>query len=824
MANDPIERLQELLPVRYRVEREIARGGMSQVYRARESHPSRSVAIKVLDERLPERGRERFLQEVELTSRLIHPHIVPIYAAGEIGDSLYYVMPFIEGETLADRLEREGPLSVEETIRIAAIVGRALYYAHERGVVHRDVKPSNILLQDGLPLVADFGVARAFEAGDPTGLTQEGHSVGTPEYMAPEQAQARGDVDGRADQYALACVVYEMLGGDPPFHAGTAQSTLARHIWDTVPSLKAIRPGVGGNLEAVIRRALEKVPADRFADAGEFADALVDAAEADREGRRYWMPGAEGPRPSLGRRFRWGFSLAALLLVGWLGISFLDAPAPDALAGSPYRTSVVVMPLEPSVLSPPAESVDPQALADALTHEIIAVLSRVSWVGVTPFYSAKVMALAPLSVPAILDTLGVEHMLQGSLLLSGDSARILIGGADDMDRQGATQQFRIALADWLTEQNRVAQAVARNFLSEFGDDAQLAASDAPRQGPGQRSYLLGNQWLGRRTAEGVRRSIDLFWTSIRQDPDYAPAYASLSSAYALALNYRYDIGVDAYTAAGLSLALGDRAIELAPNLAAGYASRGYIRVLAGAPAEIAAQDFDRAAELQPNAPNIPSWSARVHTLQGRVDEAFREAVRAAELDPMHPGRQIAVAYQALHVGRYPEAIEYADHALDIEPELMLPRAIKARALVLQGRADECLEMDLGAHAGTRALCLWESGLERRAGEVVDSLSEAYAGGRTALGPAADYTPVLAAEDLATFYGWTGDEVEAARWVEEAYGLSPAGMELRVIESALFDPVREDPGFRESVERLRGGLWPRVTAARSDQLARPSSGT
>jgi len=276
------EQIQELLPQRYRLEHELARGGMARVFLARESHPNRPVAIKVMSSQLTEEGRERFLREVNYTSQLSHPHIVPIYAAGEIGEFLYYVMPFVEGETLADRLERDGTLPIREAVQITLDVARALQYAHGRGVTHRDVKPGNILFQDDHALVADFGVARAHDQRDP-GVTREGHTLGTVEYMAPEQATGSADVDGRTDQYGLACVLYEMIGGETPFHGKTAQVTLARHLSDAVPPLRTLRGSLGTQIEGVIMRGLQKNPQDRFQSMAEFADALSDAFAATAE-------------------------------------------------------------------------------------------------------------------------------------------------------------------------------------------------------------------------------------------------------------------------------------------------------------------------------------------------------------------------------------------------------------------------------------------------------------------------------------------------------------------------------------------------------------
>ena len=800
MTSSSIDQLRKLLPQRYEVVRELTRGGMSSLYLARESHPERLVVIKVMDARLSDAGRERFVQEVSFTSELSHPHIVPIYAAGEIGDSPYYVMPYIEGDTLADRIAREGPLPVEEAVRIAAEVAGALHYAHERGVIHRDVKPDNIHFRDGHALVADFGVARAHGSiGDR--LTAEGHTLGTVAYMAPEQVEGSGEVEGYADQYSLACVLFEMLTGEPPFQGRTPQSTLARHLSGTVPPLQALRPGVPPYLEEVVRRGLAKVPRDRYPTLAEFAEAVRGDSEV-RNGHP-----AEASRTGAPHRWRW----AALAGAGAVAVALAlmlpgggDDPSPPM--GNGYLTSVAVLAPDGQVVGG-APGTDLEGIGDALANEISNTLAAVPWLDVKSYYSVRVIEDARLTVPQILDSLNVQHLIQLSLVLQGERVSLGVGYIDEEERQQPGPRRDFLLADWLDEQPQIAQEVARNFTDRVAQDqpVTLRAREAP--GLGYRDYRAGTVFLNRRTPREVLQSIDAFWRAIAKDPDYGPAYSKLSQAYALALNYRYDVGADPYVAAGLANELADRGIQESPTAAEGYAARGYIRALAGAPAELAAQDIQEARRLEPNNPSVPSWSARTYTLQRQLTEAYDEVVRGAELDPLHSGRQIAVAYQAFHVGRHEVAVRYSDIALELEPALMLPRVIKARALVLLGRPEECLDLTLGPNEGTRALCLWASGAREQALNIIERLATTY----PAI-PAEHFSPVLTAEDLAVFYGYTGDAREALRWIRTAYDASPNGIELRVMESDLFDPVRNSPGFQAAVDRYRAELWPRVQAA------------
>jgi serine/threonine-protein kinase len=812
-----LDELRRLLPKRYRVEEELARGGMSRLYLAREEHPDRRVVIKVMDATLSDEGRTRFLREVEVTSRLTHPHVVPIFAAGQVGESLYYVMPHLEGETLADRIAREGPLPVDEAIRIATEVAEALDYAHEHGVIHRDIKPDNIHLREGNAVVADFGIARAY--GDlEDRITVEGHTLGTVAYMAPEQVAGADEVGGPADQYSLGCVLFEMLTGEPPFQGRTAQSTLARHLSGTVPSLQTLRQDVPAHVEAVVRRALQKVPTDRYPTLKDFTTALRTVGEpgGDRSPPAPDRVGGVPDRP----RTRWGFWVAGAVAI--LAALVLLRPGDDPADPSPstggggYLTSVAVLAPEDSVLGPASDGPDPEGIGDALANEISSTLAAVPWLDVKSYYSVRVIEDARLSVRQILDTLDVEHLIQLNLVVQGDRIGLRIGYIDEDERQQPGIRRDFDLDDWLEEQPRIARAVAEDFTSRVAGDQPVALRPREAPGPGYRDYRIATVFLGRRTPREVLQAIDSYWRAIAKDPGYGPAYSKLSQAYALALTYRYDVGVDPYVAAGLAHELANRGIQESPSAAEGYAARSYIRALGGAPTALAAEDIQEAQRLEPNNPSVPSWSARVRTIQGRLDEAYEEVVRGAELDPLHSGRQIAVAYQALHVGRHEDAVDYSDKALELEPALILPRVIKARSLVLLGRAEECLAMELGPHEGTRALCLWASGDRARAVEMIEALGEAYP-----RSPGA-FSAVLDAEDLAVFYGYTGDATEALRWIETAYDSSPTGVELRVLESDLFDPVRDAPGFQTGVDRLRGGLWERVQASWSGPVRPPGA--
>src|SRR5881396_2287766 len=289
---DLLDSLREAVADRYAVERELGRGGMATVFLAEDLKHRRPVAIKVLHPELAAAvGADRFLREIEIAARLQHPHILPLYDSGTAAGFLYYVMPYVEGESLRDRLEREKQLSLEDTLRIAGEVAGALAYAHSHGVVHRDIKPENVMLSGGTAVVADFGIARAVTAaGDEHQLTQTGTVIGTPAYMSPEQATGNAEIDGRSDQYSLACVVYEMLVGEPPFTGPTAQAVIARHSLDMVSPPSIVRSTIPDATEDAILRALSKVPADRFATAALYAEALQQPSLATGPTRRVTRP------------------------------------------------------------------------------------------------------------------------------------------------------------------------------------------------------------------------------------------------------------------------------------------------------------------------------------------------------------------------------------------------------------------------------------------------------------------------------------------------------------------------------------------------------
>jgi len=502
--------------------------------------------------------------------------------------------------------------------------------------------------------------------------------------------------------------------------------------------------------------------------------------------------------------------VVGLTIVASFGVwSILESTVPTSPEPAPpppsprYTDSVAVMPLTNLTGNPSMEF-----LSMALAEEIIGELSQIRELKVTSRHSVEVLSQQNLTTPELADTLRVRHMVEGSIRLLNDS--ILRATVQHIDASTDAHLWSRNF-DWNTRDmgglyDSVADEVTRRVVAEIPGVFPPPDLGDDRGEAGLAAYQLGKHWLGRRTPEGLRRAITQFEQAVAEDPTHALALADLSSAYALALNYRYDVGADEYEMAARSLAAAEAAIRLAPDLAGGYASRGYLRAIVHAPVPEVRADFQRAAALQPNAASIPSWSARLLAMDGRNQEAFSEAQRAVELDPVASGRHIAVSSLSLHLGRYDDAIRAGEMATELEPELAMGKALVARAHLLRGEPELCASMELGPHVLVRAACLYEMGRGEEALAMVDSAKADLEAGRTR---APDFTDVLVMEDLATFCAWTGDADAALEWMERAFQESPAGFELRLYESALFDGIRDEPGFAQAADRLFQGRYEEV---------------
>jgi TolB-like protein/tRNA A-37 threonylcarbamoyl transferase component Bud32 len=483
-VTDPLDSLRVALEGRYAVERLIGQGGMATVYLARDCRHDRPVAIKVLRPELSASlGSDRFLREIRVASHLQHPNILALYDSGEAAGCLYYVMPFVQGESLRARLDREDQLSLQDAIQITCEVAEALQCAHSRGIIHRDIKPENILLQEGHAVVADFGIARAVSEAGGDKLTETGMAVGTPHYMSPEQAVGGDHIDGRSDEYSLACVTYEMLVGQPPFLGPNAMAILARHSLESVPSLQVVRHSIPDEVEDAIMRALEKTPADRFSTVREFSDALLQAdlgptarrtsPRAIQAIRRNTPRGVAKPRV-LDRKRLWALSGIALVLLGGAGWgawhSRHRAPSlSGAVAGGldPHRIAVLYFQGDVS-----GDSLG--FLADGLTEGLIRELNQVQGLevvskgGVAPFRGDNV------SRDSTARALRVGTLVMGGVEQEKGRLRVttrLVDGSSGAEFARAS--FEQPAGNFLGIQDTLVQKVASLIRERLGEEVRL---------------------------------------------------------------------------------------------------------------------------------------------------------------------------------------------------------------------------------------------------------------------------------------------------------------------------------------------------------------
>ncbi len=443
---EAVERLRSILAEHYAVDRELGRGGMATVYLAEDLKHGRRVAIKIVRPELAETlGPARFLREIRIAARLTHPNILPLHESGEADGVLFYVMPYVAGESLRDRLRREGQLPIEDAVRIAREVAQGLAYAHTEDVVHRDIKPENILLEAGQAVIADFGLARAIHASVQDELSSAGLAVGTPAYMSPEQTAGGSQVDGRSDIYSLGCVLYEMLAGEPPFSGASAQAIAAKHLQQAPPPLHTVRPHVPGPLEAAVNRALEKIPGDRFQTAEEFAGAL-SATHSPGPARTSMGPASRLVVATL---------IAALLIVGLLMVL-----SRQGKAGSDSQVGLVLIPFDRRSDGGSSGSKGPAAhtvLGDALAWlPSVRPLDGTSLLG-----QASAWQAVPL--PELIQgakRLGGRYLLTGSIYPeeSGPGSRITV------DLYAVNSGERLMRADDIAEPGRWEASLARLAL------------------------------------------------------------------------------------------------------------------------------------------------------------------------------------------------------------------------------------------------------------------------------------------------------------------------------------------------------------------------
>jgi len=475
-----LDRLRTAIASRYEIVRELGHGAMATVYLARDLKQNREVAIKVIrDDVSFALGAERFRREIALVTHLSHPHILPIYDSGDADGELFYVMPYVEGESLRSKLNRERQLSLDEALRITCEVASALDHSHRHGIVHRDVKPENILIEDGQALLADFGIARAASALGADKLTSTGVSLGTPTYMSPEQGMADPNVDGRSDIYSLGCVLYEMLAGQPPFTGRTTQALIARHSLDTVPSLTVVRSSIPDEVEDAIMVALEKVPADRYATAAEFADALKACQMSGMHHVSRSMRRSRQMQRAPKRDWKviaGAVVVALLVLTGaaWAGKELLGRTRATGGAGASRFALQHVAVLYFTDLSPDKRL---GYLADGLTESLINDLSAVKGLDVVSTSGVKPFRAKEISRDSIASLLEAGTLVDGAVEAEGNQARVTLrlidGSSGAVDKQTSVVA---PLGDPLALKTKLADQLSQMLRHSLGEEVRLRAS------------------------------------------------------------------------------------------------------------------------------------------------------------------------------------------------------------------------------------------------------------------------------------------------------------------------------------------------------------
>jgi serine/threonine-protein kinase len=725
---DPIAALREGLGDRYAFERELGRGGMATVYLARDLRHDRPVALKVVHPELAASlGPDRFQREIRLAARLQHPHILTVLDSGETAGRLWFTMPYVDGESLRDRLRRERQLPVEDALRIAREAAQGLQYAHAHDVIHRDIKPENLLLTpDGNTLVADFGIARALGGDADARLTETGLTMGTPAYMSPEQSAGDRGLDARTDVYSLGAVLYEMLAGEPPYTGATAQALIVKRLTEPAPSVRGVRSSVPAAIDQAIRKALAPVAADRFSTMAEFAQALhaapsvipadvragetsAPAGRADAAERPAAASSAV-PRP---RRQKVPVAASALvlgILIG-LGVLFGWLRKHDMNSGSGDRPRrLAVLPFEN--LGQPEDGY----FADGVTDEIRGKLSALPGLQVTARSSSSQYKGTPKSPAEIGRELGVDYLLTGTVRwekgATGSRVRVspeLIQVATGSSRW--QEPFDAALTDVFQVQADVAGRVAEALNLALGAGERERLAEKPTQSlTAYDAYLKGEEVsnaMGTSDPATLRRALGHYRTAIALDSAFALAWARVSQAHAQLYFLSAPTPVDAEAAR----AAAERALALAPERPEGHLALGeyHYRVTKEYPR--AQEQYALGQRLAPrNADLLVATALNEQTL-GRWEAALQHLQQAQTLDPRSVNTARRLARSLLWLRRYPEALRVSDQGLALAPaglELIEQKAmihlaqgdlVAARA-VLRDAPKEIEPPTLVAYVGT----------------------------------------------------------------------------------------------------------------------------
>jgi len=741
-VTDPSTPLAAALAGRYRVERQIGAGGMAIVYLAEDLRHHRRIALKTLRPELAEGiGAERFLLEIEVAAALTHPHILPLYDSGEAAGLVYYVMPFVEGPSLRDRLDAEPQLPVAEALQIVRQVVGALDYAHRRGLVHRDIKPENVLLYEDAALVADFGIAlglrsaRAASLGDAAGAV-----IGTPVYMSPEQAM--GDpVDGRSDLYSVGCMLYEMLAGAPPFAGETPLEITAQKLVDPLPPLRERRPEVTEAVEAVVVRALASRADDRFPTAAAFAAALELA------------PGAPAQRGS----------------------------------------SIAVLPFDNASSDPEGEF-----LSDGIAEELTNALSKLERLHVVARASAFVFKGRHEDVREIGRRLGVATVLEGSVRRAGGHVRVtaeLVNVADGYRLWSDT--FDRQVHDVFAIQDEIAGAIAAVLqVKLLGAPKAWAQEPAPTGDPrAYEHYLRGRHHWNRRTAAALDASIEAFAEALAIDPQHAASHAGMADSYVILGVYSHRPPDEVMPKAK---AAAEQALALDASLAEAHTSLACVRALYEWDWAAADAGFRRAIAQSPQYATAHQWYAMNCLVpQGRFGAAQTELERAVALDPLSLAVNTSVGLRCFYARELASAEAALRHTLELNRDFGTAHYFLGHIHLAMGRYDEAipeLEQAVGLQGGsaeTTAALATAHALAYHRAEAEALLAELERRAAQSF-----VSPAL----LAQVHLGLGDHAPALTRLEEAAARRTADVVWLKVHP-IYDCVRGHPRFRALLEGI-----------------------
>ena len=718
--SDLLDRLRSAVADKYAIESEIGRGSMAVVFLAEDLKHHRRVAIKVLNPELGAVvGGERFSKEVETVARLTHPHILPLHDSGEADGLLYYVMPWVRGESLRKRLDREKQLPFEDALRITREVADALEHAHRNGVVHRDIKPGNILLEEGHAVVTDFGVARSITDSGGETLTATGLAVGSPAYMSPEQA-AGEEVDGRSDIYALGCVLYEMLSGEPPYTGPTPHAVLAKRLSEPVPHVSTLRETVPEIVERAITKALARTPADRFSTAVEFSEALTTLVEPG-----IGDTGSERRREGLS----WGLiGLAGIIAAVVLTIAVqrgLVSPAEDPAA---TMNHLAVLPCA-NRLGDPEQDYIPEGVHD----EVVNGLGRIAPVEVRGRRSVTRYRDTAMSLQEIAGELGVEGLVECSVYRVGDSVRVTASLLDaPQDRQLWSDTYQRPVEEVFLLGTDVARGVAGALQANVTptESARLEARPTESQ-EALTHYHRGRYFTNSWTPDGIQRGIEHFEQAIALDSSFALAYAGLAEAIIMQGDIMGvgDIRPIDFMPTARELVL--KALDLDADLADAHNMLGYIRWNHDYDYADADRESRLATELDPT--SAAAWDGRAIflSMMNRDEEALVAGRRAVELDPVAAWIHSDVGAILLAAGEYREALETAGVAMELDPALPSAHGIASGAWFALGNDDLAVRFleqadslsDHPLYRGILARAYGKVGNREGAREILDELTE-----------------------------------------------------------------------------------------------------